>query len=62
MGRPSVKFTFIYLYELEEPPSGSDGFIKEDGKGARRLAGSLGDHTKDGIMATFKCSRMVVSG
>ena len=57
-----MKFTFICLYELEGPPSGSDGFIEEDGKGARRLAGSLGGYIKDGIIATFKCSRIVVLG
>ena len=57
-----MKFTFIRLYEPEGPPSGSDGFIEEDGKGARRLAGSLRDYMKERIIATFKCLRMVVSG
>ena len=61
-GRPLVKFTFIYLYKLEEPLLGSDRFIEEDGKRAKRLAGFSGGYTRDGIMAIFKCLRIVVLG
>ena len=57
-----MKFTFIHLYKLEGSSSESDRFIEKDGKGARKLAESSGGHTKEGIIATFKCLRMVVSG
>ena len=57
-----MKFIFIHLYELEGPSSESDRFIEENGKRARRLAEFLEGHTKEGIMTTFKCSRMVVLG
>ena len=56
-----MKFTFIYLYELEGPLSRSDKFIEKNGKGARRLVRSSKDYMKDRIITTFKCSKIMVS-